>query len=83
VPIDLGDDDRTQCRRAQVRDMERADRTVALNEGKYGGFGRDLVLAVSGFAADVGFVGLNDLVLTAESTPASCLRALPRGCGAS
>jgi hypothetical protein len=65
--VDLGDNDRAQRGSADMRDMEGANRAVALNKRQHGGLGRNLVFAIARLAADVGLVDFDDLVLTAES----------------
>jgi hypothetical protein len=46
--------------------MEATDLRLAFDQGEDRGFRRDLAFPVAGFAADVGFVGLDYIVLTTE-----------------
>jgi len=66
--IDVRSDDRLQARGGDVRsvDMEAADLPIALNQREDRGLWRHVVFPVACFAADVGLIGLDYLVLSAQ-----------------
>jgi hypothetical protein len=68
--IDVGDDDRLEHLRRYMlgMQMEAADLTLAFDERQHGSLGRNVVLSIARLAADVGFVGFDDLILSAERT---------------
>lgn len=66
--IDVRDDDWFEHlgRDAIGMQMEAADLTLSFDESEHGSFRRDVVLSIARLAANVGFVGFDDPVLTAE-----------------
>lgn len=66
--VSVGHDDRAHCLRGHVRDMERLGAAIAFNERHNGFLGRRLFeSAVLGLAADIAFIGFDNLVLAAKS----------------
>ena len=64
--VHVRDDDRLQGVRRYIRDVKAAYSTVALDEHQHRSLGRDFALPVCRPAADIGFVGLDNLILAAE-----------------
>jgi hypothetical protein len=64
--VHVGVDDRAKSGCGHVGDMEAAHAAITLHKGQNDGLWRDVVLSIGRLPADVGFVGLNDLVLSAK-----------------